>query len=199
MNINTTLPSLFISHGPPDLLVTDCPSKKFLQRLGEILPLPSGIIIVSAHWETEKLIISSTPSPQTIYDFGAGFNKHLYSMTYQSRGSFKIAAEIQDCLNKQSISSEIVNDQGLDHGVWVPLKLMYPQADIPIVQISLTKGGSAATQWQTGRALASLRLKNYLLMGSGSITHNLKEAMQSFNAKRASPNSRLRSCLLPVA
>jgi 4,5-DOPA dioxygenase extradiol len=179
------LPTLFISHGPPDLLVTDCPSQKFLQMLGKKMPAPSGIIVVSAHWQCDQLTISNNEWPRTVYDFGPGFNEALYRMDYPAHGSSEIVDEIQDCLNRQSIDSQIVHDQGLDHGAWIPLKLMYPKADIPIVQISLMKEESATTHWRTGRALASLRLKNYLLIGSGSITHNLKDAMESFTTKEA--------------
>jgi 4,5-DOPA dioxygenase extradiol len=145
-----------------------------LARLAAELPKPKAVVIVSAHWESDELLVSGHPRPETWHDFG-GFPKALFEVQYPAPGDPQLAAEVVELLKADGLSSRIDAKRPFDHGVWVPLSLMYPQADIPVVQVSLPTRGGPALQTRVGHALASLREHGVLLIGSGSITHNLRE------------------------
>jgi 4,5-DOPA dioxygenase extradiol len=145
-----------------------------LARLAAALPKPRAIVIVSAHWESHELLVSGNPQPETWHDFG-GFPKALFEVQYPAPGDPRLAAEVVELLIADNLAARIDSTRPFDHGVWVPLSLMYPQADIPIVQVSLPTRGGPALQSRVGHALASLREHGVLLIGSGSITHNLRE------------------------
>jgi 4,5-DOPA dioxygenase extradiol len=138
------------------------------------MPKPKAIVIVSAHWESNELLVSGNPRPDTWHDFG-GFPKALFEVQYPAPGNPQLAAEVVELLKASDLPARIDTDRPFDHGVWVPLSLMYPQADIPIVQVSLPTRGGPALQTHVGHALGSLRAQGVLLIGSGSITHNLRE------------------------
>jgi 4,5-DOPA dioxygenase extradiol len=167
-------PSLYISHGSPMLALEPGASGPALARLAAELPKPKAIVIVSAHWESNELLVSGNPRPETWHDFG-GFPKALFEVQYPAPGDPQLAAEVVELLKADGLSSRIDAKRPFDHGVWVPLSLMYPQADIPVVQVSLPTRGGPALQTRVGHALASLREHGVLLIGSGSITHNLRE------------------------
>jgi 4,5-DOPA dioxygenase extradiol len=145
-----------------------------LARLAAEIPKPKAIVIVSAHWESNELLVSGNPQPETWHDFG-GFPKALFEVQYPAPGDPRLAAEVAEVLKTAGFAARIDSNRPFDHGVWVPLSLMYPQADIPIVQVSLPTRGGPALQTRVGHALASLREHGVLLIGSGSITHNLRE------------------------
>jgi 4,5-DOPA dioxygenase extradiol len=145
-----------------------------LAHLAAQIPRPKAIVIVSAHWESHELLVSANPKPETWHDFG-GFPKALFDVQYPAPGDPRLAAEVVELLNAADLPARIESQRPFDHGVWVPLSLMYPQADIPIVQVSLPTRGGPALQTRVGHALASLRGQEVLLIGSGSITHNLRE------------------------
>jgi 4,5-DOPA dioxygenase extradiol len=145
-----------------------------LARLAAEIPKPKAIVIVSAHWESNELLVSGNPQPETWHDFG-GFPKALFEVQYPAPGAPSLAAEVAELLKTAGFAARIDSNRPFDHGVWVPLSLMYPQADIPIVQVSLPTRGGPALQTRVGHALASLREHGVLLIGSGSITHNLRE------------------------
>jgi 4,5-DOPA dioxygenase extradiol len=145
-----------------------------LARLAAEIPRPKAIVIVSAHWESNELLVSGNPQPETWHDFG-GFPKALFEVEYPAPGDPRLAAEVAELLKTAGLLARIDSNRPFDHGVWVPLSLMYPQADIPIVQVSLPTRGGPALQTRVGHALASLREHGVLLIGSGSITHNLRE------------------------
>jgi 4,5-DOPA dioxygenase extradiol len=145
-----------------------------LARLATEIPKPKAIVIVSAHWESNELLVSGNPQPETWHDFG-GFPKALFEVQYPASGHPQLAAEVVELLQSAHLPARIDSNRPFDHGVWVPLSLMYPQADIPIVQVSLPTRGGPALQTRVGHALASLREHGVLLIGSGSITHNLRE------------------------
>jgi len=145
-----------------------------LARLAAELPKPKAIVIVSAHWESNELLVSGNPQPETWHDFG-GFPQALFEVQYPAPGNPQLAAEVVELLNADGLPARIDAKRPFDHGVWVPLSLMYPQADIPVVQVSLPTRGGPALQTRVGHALASLREHGVLLIGSGSITHNLRE------------------------
>ena len=168
------LPSLFISHGSPMLALQPGASGVALTRLAAELPKPRAIVVVSAHWESAELLVMSATQPQTWHDFG-GFPPELYQMQYPAPGSPQLAQDILQRLKDAGLPARADEQRPFDHGSWVPLSLMYPQADIPVVQVSLPSHHGAALQLQVGQALAGLREQNVLLLGSGSITHNLRE------------------------
>ncbi|PWE47514.1 DODA-type extradiol aromatic ring-opening family dioxygenase [Pseudomonas prosekii] len=167
-------PSLYISHGSPMLALEPGASGPALTRLAAQLPKPKAIVIVSAHWESNELLVSGNPQPETWHDFG-GFPKALFEVQYPAPGDPQLAAEVVELLNANDLPARIDARRPFDHGVWVPLSLMYPQADIPVVQVSLPTRGGPALQTRVGQALNSLREHGVLLIGSGSITHNLRE------------------------
>ncbi|MFL1515163.1 DODA-type extradiol aromatic ring-opening family dioxygenase [Pseudomonas prosekii] len=167
-------PSLYISHGSPMLALEPGASGPALTRLAAQLPKPKAIVIVSAHWESNELLVSGNPQPETWHDFG-GFPKALFEVQYPAPGDPQLAAEVIELLNANDLPARIDARRPFDHGVWVPLSLMYPQADIPVVQVSLPTRGGPALQTRVGQALQSLREHGVLLIGSGSITHNLRE------------------------
>lgn len=167
-------PSLYISHGSPMLALEPGASGPALASLAAALPKPKAIVMVSAHWESSELLVSGNPQPDTWHDFG-GFPQALFEVQYPAPGNPQLAAEVVELLKADDLPARIDTQRPFDHGVWVPLSLMYPQADIPVVQVSLPTRAGPALQTRVGHALASLREHGVLLIGSGSITHNLRE------------------------
>lgn len=171
----TRLPTLFVSHGSPMLAVEDTPASRFLQELGRSLSPPRAILVASAHWETAASpAVSLATRPQTIHDFG-GFPPVLYRLGYPAPGAPDLAARAASLLEDAGIAVMRSADRGLDHGAWVPLRLMYPSADIPVTQISIVRGASPEAHERIGQTLAPLRDEGVLVIGSGSLTHNLQE------------------------
>ena len=172
--------ALFISHGAPMLAIEPGETGKLLAELGASLPRPSAILMVSAHWDTQTPTISSTSQPETIHDFG-GFPKQLYKIEYPANGAPAMANKAADLLKQAGITATIDNRRGLDHGAWVPLMLMYPEANIPVAQISIQTGQSPQAHFALGQALSALQADNVMLIASGSATHNLGDF---FSAQR---------------
>ncbi len=169
------LPSLFISHGAPTLAIDSSPAHHFLLGLGKSLPRPKAILVASAHWESVGgPTLSLAAQPETIHDFG-GFSEALYKIRYPAPGAPDLAARAANLLSADGFAVKQIQQRGLDHGAWVPLHLMYPEADIPVTQISLLRSGSPVEHEKMGQALASLRAEGVLIIGSGSFTHNLSE------------------------
>ncbi|TDR39538.1 4,5-DOPA dioxygenase extradiol [Pseudomonas brenneri] len=168
------LPSLFISHGSPMLALQPGASGPALERLAGALPRPKAIVVMSAHWESHELLVSGSPAPETWHDFG-GFPRELFAVQYPALGNPALAQQIVELLAADGLQARLDNQRPFDHGTWVPLSLMYPAADIPVVQVSLPSHMGPALQTRIGQALASLRTEGVLLIGSGSITHNLGE------------------------
>ena len=173
MNLQT-LPGLFISHGSPMLALDPEQVGPALLRLGLNLPKPHAILVMSAHWESEALEVSTGVRPETWHDF-RGFPKELYEIRYPAPGNPELAEEILKRLAEGNIAAHANSTRPRDHGVWTPLLHMYPNADIPVIEISLPMNMNADQIYQVGQTLAPLREKQILLMGSGSITHNLRE------------------------
>lgn len=169
------LPTLFVSHGSPMLAVEDSPARRFLQGLGRSLPVPRAILVASAHWESMGgPAVSLAPQPETIHDFG-GFPQVLYDLDYPAPGAPQLAEKAALLLEQAGYAVARSPQRGLDHGAWVPLRLLYPEANIPVTQISILRGASPADHMSLGRALAALREDGVLVIGSGSLTHNLYE------------------------
>ena len=167
-------PALFISHGSPTLPLDDVPARAFLAGLGASLPRPDAILVVSAHWETPVPQVSSAAHPETIHDF-YGFPPALYALSYPAPGAPELAAQVAEMLGDAGLAARLDDARGLDHGAWVPLMLMYPGHDIPVLQLSIQSHLGPGHHIQLGRALAGLRAQNVLILASGSLTHNLGE------------------------
>lgn len=180
------LPSLFISHGSPMLALQPGASGPALAHLASTLRKPKAIVLVSAHWETPDLRVSSAAHPATWHDFG-GFPSPLYQLQYPAPGEPQLARTLVDLLAQAGLQAQLDDKRPLDHGAWVPLRLMYPQADIPVVQVSLPSQQGPLLQRRIGKALASLRAEGILLIGSGSITHNLGALDRSASPEHIEP------------
>ncbi|MCL2428218.1 MAG: dioxygenase [Alphaproteobacteria bacterium] len=166
------LPTLFLSHGSPMTAVADSPAHTFMEGLGRRLGRPRAILVASAHWETERASLNAVDVNPTIHDF-YGFPPALYALRYPAPGAPELAEQASDLLCAAGLASRVDRRRGLDHGAWVPLLLMYPQADIPVVEISIQSRLGPAHHFQLGRALAPLREQEVLVIGSGSFTHDL--------------------------
>jgi 4,5-DOPA dioxygenase extradiol len=171
----TRLPTFFISHGSPMLAIQESPAHRFLLGLGDTFPKPKAIVIASAHWESIGVpAISMAENPETIHDFG-GFPRALFEIQYPAPGAPEIAIQTKALLEQEGFTVKTNTSRGLDHGAWVPLRLMYPQADIPVTQVSILHGATPAEHIRVGNALSNLCDEGVLVIGSGSLTHNLYE------------------------
>lgn len=165
-------PTLFLSHGTPLLAIQDSAAGRFLDGLGDTLPRPSAIIVASAHFMSTLPLVGGAERPETVHDF-SGFPAPLYALRYPAPGAPALAERIAGRLLQAGIDARVRGSHGLDHGVWVPLRRMYPQADIPVVPMSVIPHADAATHLALGRALAPLRDEGVLVIGSGGFIHNL--------------------------
>jgi 4,5-DOPA dioxygenase extradiol len=165
------LPTLFLSHGAPDVVLRDTPASGFLRGLAATLPRPRAIVVASAHWEEDSVTVETGRTPATIHDFG-GFPAELYRQRYPAPGDNTLAARIGAMLTDAGLKPR-TRERGFDHGVWTPLILAWPAADIPVVPVSLIRDGGADKHLRIGQALASLRTQGVLVIGSGSAVHNL--------------------------
>ncbi|MBN6150725.1 dioxygenase [Xanthomonas sp. AmX2] len=168
------LPSLYISHGSPMTALQPGLVGARLAELARSLPRPRAIVLASAHWLGRRPLVGASAQPETIHDFG-GFPRALHEMQYPAPGAPALAREVAERLERAGLQPHVDAGRGLDHGVWVPLSLLYPQADIPVVPLSIQPQLGPAHQLALGRALAPLREDGVLLIGSGSITHNLHD------------------------
>lgn len=167
------LPALFISHGAPTLAIEQSATTSALARIGQNLPKPRAIVIMSAHWQSAKLEISSNPQPKTWHDF-SGFAPELYDLQYPASGQPALAETLAQQLTARGITCSVNPVRACDHGVWAPLRHLYPEADVPIVQVSLPQHYDSVACYQLGAQLAHLRDEKILVIGSGNITHNLQ-------------------------
>jgi 4,5-DOPA dioxygenase extradiol len=180
-SIMNPLPALFISHGAPDLPIRDGAVTHFLKSLHQRFPKPKAILVISAHWNSAKPTVSRAIQPQTIYDFG-GFPNAVYQLNYPAPGAPELADRVISLLTQAGISSQIDPTRGFDHGAWTPLILAYPDADIPVTQLSIQYREGALHHFQIGQALAPLRAEGVLILGSGSATHNMRAFESRYDA-----------------
>jgi 4,5-DOPA dioxygenase extradiol len=173
----SSAPSLFISHGSPMFAVEPGLLGPALQRVGAHAPAPAAVVIVSPHWQTRGVRVTATAAPETIHDFG-GFPAALYALQYRPPGDPSLAADIVQRLDDAGFDASLDSRRGLDHGAWVPMRYLRPGADVPVVQVSLPNDIDAAGALRLGRALAPLRERGVVIVGSGSLTHNLYEFRQ---------------------
>jgi 4,5-DOPA dioxygenase extradiol len=168
------LPSVFISHGSPMHALEPGPAGEAWKALGERLPKPRAILISSAHWETSLPMLTGAERPQTIHDFH-NFPEPLYRLRYPVPGAPGVAQRAQRLLKEAGIGASIDGTRGLDHGAWAPLLYAYPQADVPVVQISVQPALGPRHHLNLGRALRPLTDEGVLIVGSGHMTHNLRD------------------------
>jgi 4,5-DOPA dioxygenase extradiol len=165
-------PALFVAHGAPTMVLQPGPAAAALARAAAELPRPRAIIVVSAHWETASPTIGTALELETIHDF-YGFPAELYRVRYPARSDAAVAEELRTLLLENEFDVRMDKDRGLDHGAWTPLSLMYPQAEIPVLPLSLQTGLGPKHHFRLGRALAPLLADGVLLLASGNLTHNL--------------------------
>ncbi|WP_233841357.1 class III extradiol ring-cleavage dioxygenase [Dyella sp. 2HG41-7] len=181
-----TLPSLYISHGSP---MTALHPGQVGDRLAEIaanLPRPKAIVIASAHWLARHPHVGGAAHPETVHDF-YGFPQELFDIRYPAPGDPDVAAQVMRLLDQAGLSPQLDNQHGLDHGAWVPLRLLYTHADIPVVPLSIQPHLGPTHQYAVGRALAPLRNQGVLVIGSGSITHNLHDFRAGYSDANEAP------------
>jgi len=174
MATQTRIPPVFFAHGAPTLALEDTAASRFLKSFAATQPRPKAIVILSAHWETDGLKLSAPGPLRTYHDF-RGFPAPLYDITYPARADLDHVDEVAQLLEAAGHDVDLDSHWGLDHGAWVPLSLAYPDADIPVVAMSLPDGSTPASLYELGRTLAPLKEKGVLIAGSGSTTHNLHE------------------------
>ncbi|MBX3637979.1 MAG: dioxygenase [Rubrivivax sp.] len=168
------LPSLFVSHGAPTFALEPGLAGPQLTALGGALPRPEAVLVVSPHWMTPGPRVGLAAQPQTIHDFG-GFDPALYRIGYPAPGHPRLAKQAVETLTAAGWTAHADEKRGLDHGAWVPMLHLFPQADVPVFQVSLPSRLDAASAWAFGEALAPLAEDGVLIVGSGSLTHNLAE------------------------
>lgn len=171
--MNTSrMPALFLGHGSPMNVLEENVYTQAWRTLGETLPRPKGIIAVSAHWYTRGTAVTAMEQPRTIHDFG-GFPQALFDTQYPAPGSPELAERIQMALAPLPVVAD-QSQWGFDHGSWGVLIKMYPQADIPVVQLSVDGTQAAEYHYQLGKKLAALRDEGYMIVASGNVVHNLR-------------------------
>ncbi|HVC11327.1 MAG TPA: class III extradiol ring-cleavage dioxygenase [Burkholderiales bacterium] len=168
------LPTLFLSHGSPLHALEPGPAGAVWADLGRTLARPRALLVASAHWETDLPLLTGTARPETIHDF-FGFPEPLYRIRYSAPGAPGLAAHALALLEQAGFTAAIDPGRGLDHGAWSPLLYMYPEADVPVVQLSLQSALGARHHYRVGQALEPLRAEGVLVIGSGHMTHNLRE------------------------
>lgn len=175
----TTLPTYYISHGggpwpwlPSMRRHFGVLEKSLTDMVASWQTPPKAILMISGHWEGDKVGIMSAQNPPMIYDY-TGFPKEMYEITYPAPGAPDVALRIQELLTSAGIASEMNDAQGFDHGTFAPLEIMYPQADVPVIQISMLASYDPAAHYAIGRALAPLRDEGIMIIGSGLSYHNL--------------------------
>ena len=163
-------PVVFFGHGNPMNALDNNPYASAWSRLGAALPRPRAILAISAHWYVPATLVTANQHPRTIHDFG-GFPRELYEVRYPAPGDPELARRVKELL--APIPAELSEEWGLDHGTWSVLRHVYPDADVPVVQLSIDSTRAAPFHYDIGRRLASLREEGVLILGSGNIVHNL--------------------------
>lgn len=152
--------------------IEDIPAREFLKQLGPKSKKIDAVICISAHWQTTIPAVNAVENPETIHDF-YGFQEELYKIKYPASGNIELAEHVASLIKKSGLNCNVDYKRGLDHGAWVPLMLMYPDADIPVIQLSIQSHLDPSKHFELGRALKDLRYENILILGSGGAVHPL--------------------------
>ncbi len=165
------MPVLFIGHGSPMNGIEDNEFSRSWSKYGKEIPQPKAVLVVSAHWLTNGTYVTAMDNPKTIHDFG-GFPKELFDVQYPAKGSVEVAQETQKIITSTNVHLD--HDWGLDHGTWTVVRHMYPNADIPVLQLSIDYNKPASYHYNLAKELLQLRRKGVLIIGSGNMVHNLR-------------------------
>lgn len=165
------MPVLFLGHGSPMNAIEENEFVAGFREVARTIPKPTAILCISAHWETKGTYVTAMQYPPTIHDFG-GFPKELFAVQYPAPGSPVLAKETKDLVTKTEV--ELTNQWGLDHGAWSVIKHLYPEADVPVIQMSLDHNQNPHYHYQLAQQLAPLRKRGVLIIGSGNMIHNLR-------------------------
>lgn len=171
MNNSERMPVLFLGHGNPMNAIEENEFVAGFRQIGKEIPRPNAILCISAHWETPGTFVTAMENPRTIHDFG-GFPQALFDVQYPAPGSPQLAKETKSLVTKTSVGMD--EKWGLDHGAWTVIKHLYPEADIPVIQMSIDYRQTARWHYDLASELSSLRQKGILIVGSGNIVHNLR-------------------------
>jgi 4,5-DOPA dioxygenase extradiol len=178
--IVSMMPSLFLSHGTPLLALEKNSYTLFLKEYMQTMKKPAAIVILSAHWENEDQMISAVGKHEVIYDF-AGFPEEIFQITYPARGCLELSDRILTLLSRIDVLGELDERRPLDHGAWGLLHIMYPEADIPTVSMSISPSLPLDKQYEIGKALRELKENNVLIIGSGGIVHNFTHIQEDMH------------------
>jgi 4,5-DOPA dioxygenase extradiol len=173
-NAAAQLPTLFVPHGAPTFALHPGAAGAALRRTAAALPMPRAIVVASPHWDTDVPTVGFADRPETLHDFW-GFPRELYTLRYPATGCKEGAAEVLASLRGAGVAAAADAGRGLDHGAWIPLRLMYPDADVPVIPLSVQGGAGPAHHLAVGRALAPLAAKGFLILATGNLTHNLRD------------------------
>ncbi|GAB6991850.1 DODA-type extradiol aromatic ring-opening family dioxygenase [Paenibacillus pini] len=173
-----TIPALFVAHGSPMLALENNEYTEFLDSLSSKLPVPKAIVVFSAHWDSPDQMMTVDETHETMHDF-YGFPEEMYKLRYSAPGSAKLNQRIAELFEAGNLKYQPSVGRGLDHGVWVILQKMYPEANIPVVELSVDSRRSPAEQYAIGSMLSELRKEDILVIGSGGLVHNLRMLSQS--------------------
>ncbi|MBT8228695.1 MAG: 4,5-DOPA dioxygenase extradiol [Bacteroidia bacterium] len=171
-NSTEKMPVLFLGHGSPMNAIEENEFVAGFRSIGKEISKPNAILCISAHWETNGTFVTAMQSPRTIHDFG-GFPKELFDVQYPAQGDPELAKKTKDLVSKIEIGLD--EQWGLDHGAWSVIKHMYPDADVPVIQLSLDRNKPPQYHYDLARELHSLRKQGVLIIGSGNIVHNLRK------------------------
>ena len=169
-----TQTALFVPHGAPTFALRPGAAGAALVRQAQAVPQPRAIVIVSAHWDTALPTVGFAERPQTIHDFW-GFPEALYAIRYPATGCREAAEDVVAAIANAGLPVTKDAERGLDHGAWVPLRLMFPEADVPVIPLSIQSRGGPQQAYALGRALAPLAARGFLVIASGNVTHNLRD------------------------
>lgn len=170
-NNTDKMPVLFLGHGSPMNAIEENEFVQGFRKVGKEISKPDAVLVVSAHWETKGTFVTAMEKPKTIHDFG-GFPKELYEVQYPAPGSPELAKETKDIIKKAEVGLDV--NWGLDHGAWSVVKHLYPDADVPVIELSLDYTQSPQFHYELAKELGSLRRKGVLIIGSGNMVHNLR-------------------------
>ncbi len=170
-NSTEKMPVLFLGHGSPMNAIEENEFVQGFRKIGKEIPKPNAVLVVSAHWETKGTFVTAMEKPQTIHDFG-GFPKELYEVQYPAPGSPELAKQTKSIIKKTEVGLDL--NWGLDHGAWSVVKHLYPDADVPVIELSLDYTQSPHYHYELAREHGSLRKKGVLIIGSGNMVHNLR-------------------------
>ena len=184
--MNTLRPVLFVPHGSPMFALHPGAAGAAMTRMAARLGTPRAIVVVSPHWETRIPTVGIASRLETIHDFG-GFDPRLFEIHYPATGCPEAAQTLVAALQSAGIPVATDAERGLDHGAWVPLRQMYPDADVPVIPLSVQHHGGPQHAYQVGRALAPLASQGFLIVASGNITHNLRDWQLSSLQGQATP------------